>query len=358
MEPGSFTSEPQYQRPDDRNAMVHFIPRPVIQQQMPVPVATPQVVAPVSSGFFHFLDPQMARPLFNKFGREPWIFHRLDFYGNSIILGAICNALAFIIYGFYRCKVYRVNDTFLWSVILLFGGLGQITAGFLEYCKGRTFPCTVYLCLGFYCLSHYAYYVIPNHLIINQNPYMYYTYDNDSMAAFYAGWTFIAFALLLGAIRSNLFYILQMATCFAFFLLRAIGEGSNSWGTKWHAAGILEAISGFFSLFIGISQILNNETCYRLCFPTCPMSPDNEIDMLPPHRIYPQVVAAPVAPVVTTPVVPVVEQPVVPVVPVVEQPVVPVVPVVEQPVAVVEQPVVPVVPVVEQPVIAEPDQPL
>ena len=143
-----------------------------------------------------------------------------------------------------------------------------------------------------------------------------------------------------------------MATCFAFFLLRAIGEGSNSWGTKWHAAGILEAISGFFSLFIGISQILNNETCYRLCFPTCPMSPDNEIDMLPPHLMYPQTVAAPVAPVVTTPVV------TTPVVPVVEQPVVPVVPVVEQPVAVVEQPVVPVVPVVEQPVIAEPDQPL
>jgi hypothetical protein len=150
-----------------------------------------------------------------------------------------------------------------------------------------------------------------------------------------------------------------MATCFAFFLLRAIGEGSDSWGTKWHAAGILEAISGFLSLFIGISQILNNETCYRLCFPTCPMSPDNEIDMLPPHLMYPQTVA-PVTPVVTTPVVPaVVEQPVVPVVPVVEQPVVPVVPVVEQPVVpVVEQPVVPVVPVVEEPVIAEPDQPL
>ena len=139
-----------------------------------------------------------------------------------------------------------------------------------------------------------------------------------------------------------------MATCFAFFLLRAIGEGSDSWGTKWHAAGILEAISGFISLFIGISQILNNETCYRLCFPTCPMSPDNEIDMLPPHLMYPQTAVAPVTPVVTAPVVPVVQQPAVPVVPVVEQPVVPVV----------EQPVVPVVPVVEQPVIAEPDNPL
>ena len=295
MEPGSFTSEPQYQRPDDRNDMVHYIPRPVIHpvvQPTPTPVPPVPVVNP---GAFHYLDPNMARPLFTKFGREPWLFNRLDFFGNSIILGAICNALAFIIYGFYRCKVYRVNDTFLWSVILLFGGLGQITAGFLEYCKGRTFPCTVYLCLGFYCLTHYAYYVIPPHFEINYNTSMYYTYDNNSMAVFYAGWTFICFALLISSVRSNLLYILQLATCLAFFLLRAFGEGTGSLGTKKNAAGILEVISGFFSLLVGLSQIVNNETCYRMCFPTCPMTPDNEIDVLPRAVLQP---VAPVTPVV------------------------------------------------------------
>ena len=235
----------------------------------------------------------------------------------------MCNALAFIIYGFYRCKVYRVNDTFLWSVILLFGGLGQITAGFLEYCKGRSFTTTLYLCLGFYCLSHYAYYVMQPHFEINRNSTIYYTYDNGSLAAFYAAWCLVAFALLLGSITTNFLYILQIAMCFGFFLIRAVGEGCNSLGTKRNAAGILEAISGFFSLLIGISQILNNETFYNLCFPTCPMSPDNEIDILPDNYIYhpglsptpfyglpytPQNVA-PVAPVVEPPVVPV-EQPV------------------------------------------------
>ena len=297
MEPNSFTSEPQYQRPDDRNDMVHYIPRPIIQQQAPAAV-TPMPMA--NPGVFHYLDPNMARPLFDKFGREPWIFNRLDFFGNSIILGAICNALAFIIYGFYRCKIFKVNDTFLWSVILLFGGLGQITAGFLEYCKGRAFPCTVYICLGFYCLSHYAYYVIQPHFDINYNTYMYYTYDNGSMAAFYAGWTFIAFALLLGSIRSNVLYILQIVTCFSFFLLRAIGEGCGSLGTKRHAAGILEALSGFMSLIIGFSQIINNETCFRMCFPTCPLSPDNEIDLLPPYLMYPTIGS----PIVSNPLVP------------------------------------------------------
>ena len=279
MDIGSFTSEPQYQRPDDKNDMVHYIPRPVVQQPQAVAPIAPAVIPPQ----MRYLDPNMARPLFNKFGNGAWIFNRLDFYGNSIILGAICNALAFIIYGFYRCKVYRVNDTFLWSVILLFGGLGQITAGFLEYC----------------------------------------TYDDNSMCAFYAGWCFIAFALVIGAARSNVLYILQTLTCFAFFLLRAIGEGCGSRPTKWHAAGILEVISGFFSLFVGLSQIINNETCYRMCFPTCPMSPDNEIDMLPPYLTYPG----------TQPNTPV--QPAVPVMAPVANPVVPA----ETPVVPVEQPV-------------------
>ena len=281
MEPNSFTSEPQYQRPDERNDMVHYIPRPVIQQAASVPSG------PMPVGAYHYLDPNMARPLFTKFGRDPWVFNRLDFYGNSLILGAICNAIAFIIYGFYRCKVYRVNDTFLWSIILLFGGIGQITAGFLEYCKGRSFSSTLYLCLGFYCLSHYAYYVIPPHFDINYNTSMYYTYDEGSMCAYYSGWVCIAFALLLASTRTNILYILHCAACFAFFMLRAAGEGCGSLGTKWHAAGILETIAGFLSLLIGLSQIFNNEICFRECFPTCPMCPDNEIDVFPNYKMYP-----------------------------------------------------------------------
>ena len=283
MEPNSLTSEPQYQRPDNRNDMIHYIQRPVIQMKANPSFVNEPSVNPI---ILHYLDPSMAKPFFSKIGTEPWNFNKLDFYANSIILGSICNALAFIVYGFYRCKVYKVNDTFLWSIILLFGGLGQITAGFLEYCKGRSFPSTIYLCLGFYCISHYAYYVIPPHFDINYNTSMYYTYDNNSMAAFYAGWTCISFSLLLGSVRTNLLYIFQCASCFAFFLLRAIGEGCGSFMTKWHAAGILQLISGFFSFLIAISQILNNEVFYRMCFPSCPMCPDNEIDILPPHLLY------------------------------------------------------------------------
>jgi succinate-acetate transporter protein len=284
----SATSEPQYQRPEQRMSDIDYIRRigPVSQpvaQPVPVPVTAP--VVPVGPATGYGYDILFPKRLFGRLGREYLTCNRLDFFGNAIPLGSFCYAVAFIIYGFYRCKVYTVNDTFLWSVILLFGGIGQCTAGFLEYCKGRTFPTALYLSYGFYCLSHYAYYTIPEWFIINQNTSMLYNYTDDSMCAFYAGWLFISFALLLASGRINSLYCCQCLTAAVFFALRTLGEGTHSLGTKRHAAGILQAISGFFSLLICFSQIINNETFYRPIIPTFPLNPMNDVDIpmsLPP----------------------------------------------------------------------------
>ena len=283
MEPLSFTSEPQYQRPDQRNSDIDYIryPEPVVSPPpMPVPVPGPVPVAAPANKYLY--DGSFGQRLLNRFGQDILTWHQLDYYGNAIPLGSFCYAIAFIIYGFYRCKVYKVNDTFLWSVILLFGGIGQITAGFLEWCKGRTFPTALYLTYGFYCLSHYASYIIPPWFRIHNNMSLLYNYTEDSICAFYSGWLVITFAILLSSVRTNLLFILQCLAAFAFFLLRAIGEGCGSLGTKRHAAGILQAISGFFSLLVCFSQLINNETFHRPCFPTCPMSPYNEVDVMNP----------------------------------------------------------------------------
>jgi succinate-acetate transporter protein len=348
MEPNSFTSEPQYQRPDQRNSDIDYIrrPEPLV---VPSPAAVPVPVTAAAPGIEYGYDPTFAKRLFAKMGREYLTCNRLDYYGNAIPLGSWCYALAFIIYGFYRCKVYRVNDTFLWAVILLFGGIGQVTAGFLEFCKGRGFPsalyltygfyrCKVYrvndtflwavillfggigqvtagflefckgrgfpsalyLTYGFYCLSHYAGYTIPQWFNINQNYSMLYNFTEDSICAFYSGWVVLSFGLLLASVRTNCLYLCQCFTAFVFFLLRAVGEGCGSLGTKRNAAGILQAISGFFSLLLCFSQIINNETCYRPCFPTFPLSDYNDIDIYNP--INP--VAAPITAPVQPPIVP------------------------------------------------------
>jgi succinate-acetate transporter protein len=295
MEPNSFTSEPQYQRPDQRNSDIDYIrrPEPIILQQQPVAGPIP-VAAPVNT---YAYDGSYGKRLINKFGSEVLTWKQLDYYANAIPLGSFCFAIAFIIYGFYRAKVYRVNDTFLWSVILLFGGIGQVTAGFLEWCKGRTFPTALYLTYGFYCLSHYAGYIIPPWFNINRNTTMLYNFTEDSICAFYSAWVVIAFGILLASVRTNCLYILQCMATFIFFLLRAIGEGCGSLGTKRNAAGILQAIAGFFSLLVCFSQLLNNETFYRPVFPTCPMSPYNEVDVMNPLPIVAAPPTVPIAPV-------------------------------------------------------------
>ena len=98
------------------------------------------------------MDVEYIKRLVHKFGYTAIIANRLDYYANSIPLGAFCNALAFILYGFQRCGVYKANDSFLWGLILLFGGIGQATAGFFEFLKGRSFPAALYLTNGFYCV--------------------------------------------------------------------------------------------------------------------------------------------------------------------------------------------------------------
>ena len=294
MEPNSFTTEPQYQRPDQRNSDIDYIriPPPIVvqpppvQAPVPVPVPVPVQVEPINKWAY---DGSFGKRLINKFGTDVLNWYQMDYYANAIPLGSFCFALAFIIYGFYRCKIYTVNDTFLWSVILLFGGIGQCTAGFLEYCKGRGFPSALYLTYGFYCLSHYALYIIPQWFNINSNTSMLYNYTQNSLCCFYSAWVLLSFGLLIGSIKTNLLFILQCLAAFLYFLLRAIGEGRSSLATKWHAAGILQAIAGFFSLLVCFSQLLNNETFYRPVFPTCPMSPYNEVDIMNPLPV----VAAP-----------------------------------------------------------------
>jgi succinate-acetate transporter protein len=252
---------------------------------MPVPAVVPAPIVPTGTQYGY--DGTFAKRLLGKFGTDVLTWNQLDYYANAIPLGSFCYALAFIIHGFFRCKVYRVNDTFLWSVILLFGGIGQCTAGFLEWCKGRHFPTALYLTYGFYCLSHYAYYILPEWFILNRNRTMLYNFGENSLCAFYSAWVVLSFGILMASVRSNLLFILQCMTAFAFFLLRAIGEGCGSLATKRHAAGILQAISGFFSLLICMSQLINNEGLHRPCFPTCPMSPYNEVDIPAPTMIPP-----------------------------------------------------------------------
>ena len=222
-------------------------------------------------------DVEKIKRFSHSFGSSLIYINRLDYYGNSIPLGAFCNAVAFILYGFQRCHVFSNKDSFLWGVILLFGGLGQVTSGLLEFLKGRTFTTMIYLSYGVYCFSHYFLYIMPikffKYGIFGIN------YNEPSLCGFYGAWMLISLSITVASIRTNLFYVLQCLVTTAFFVLRCFGEGFLRYSLMRNAAGIVQAIAGFISLYICINQLINESFAFQL-LPAIPLQRDNEIDIV------------------------------------------------------------------------------
>lgn len=206
--------------------------------------------------------------ILNKLEHTPLLVNRLDYYGNSIPLGAFCFAVSFILLGFIECGIFSKYDTFTFSIILLFGGVGQITSGMFEYIKSRTYPTVIYLLYGLYFISFFIMYYYKDKI-----------YDIGNNRKFFFGtWAGLTFPLVIGSFQTNVIYILQSVSGCAFFVVRCIGESKNYDVLNNKVSGILELVTGFSSLYICFSQVLNEH--YRCTIlPTFPLSPDNEIDI-------------------------------------------------------------------------------
>ena len=207
----------------------------------------------------------------NKIENSPLIVNRLDYYGNTIPLGAFCFAVSFILYGFSDCNVLGTPDNFTFLVLLLFGGLGQITAGIFEYIKSRTFPTACYLLYGLYFISFFLGNLYPKTKtsVLGRN---------ECKKIFYGTWAGLSFPILIASIKTNVVYFLQNLAVCGFFVVRCIGECQ-----KWNilnemVSGILQLVTGFLSLYLCFSQVLNEHFKCTI-FPTFPINKDNEIDI-------------------------------------------------------------------------------
>ena len=210
--------------------------------------------------------------LLSKLQNTPLIVNRLDYYGNSIPLGAFCFAISFIIFGFYECGVFDKPDPFSFAVILLFGGVGQITAGIFEYIKSRTFPTIVYLVYGLFFISFFLCFYYNTEIFSK----------NDCKKIFFGTWAGLSFPLVIGSLQTNVIYLLQNLSVFAFFIIRCIGECRDINVLNKKVSGILELVTGFLSLYLCFSQVLNEH--YRCTIlPASPLNPDNEIDINNKH---------------------------------------------------------------------------
>ena len=205
----------------------------------------------------------------NTIEKYSLLVNRLDYYGNIIPLGAFCFAVSFILYGFSECNILDKPDTFTFLVLLLFGGLGQITAGIFEYIKSRTFPTAFYLLYGLYFISFFLGNFYYKTEVLEKK---------DCRKIFYGTWAGLSFPLIIASIRTNVVFFLQNLVVCGFFVVRCIGECQQWDILNEIVSGILELVTGFLSLYFCFSQILN-EHFIKIILPTFPINKDNEFDI-------------------------------------------------------------------------------
>ena len=209
------------------------------------------------------IEAEPEEKLILKFGQTPLLINRLDYYANAIPLGAICNAISFILYGFYEAKVLKEFNSL--QILLIFGGIGQVVTGVLEYIKGRSFICTLYMTYGLYFISFFC---IRNLMD-----------DNNTLKVFYGSWAGLSFPLIISSVKSNLFYLIQTVAIFVFFVLRCVGECRNIAALKEKVSGSLEIIGGILSFYIAVSQVINEHFRSQIV-PCVPLQQHNGIDIM------------------------------------------------------------------------------
>ena len=208
-------------------------------------------------------ETQLYQDLIKKLQNTTVVASGSDYFPNAIPLGAFCFAISFILYGFNECKVHKAEDKFLYIVIFLFGGIGQLTAGVFEFIKSRVYTATLYLMYSLYFLSFFF--------------TKKYNVQNESLKIFFGSWACLTAPLIILSTRINLFYLIQNAAAVAFFIIKCIGVSKDNNALKGTISGILELVAGFCSLYICYGQILNKQLRNQI-LPMIPLNKDNEID--------------------------------------------------------------------------------
>ena len=204
--------------------------------------------------------------ILSKLQHTNLVVNQLDYYANSIPLGSFCFAISFILNGLFECHIHKKDDQLLYLVIFMFGGVGQITTGVLEYIKLRTFPSALYLTYGLYFLSYFFAKLSEDEIFTDKN-----------QAIFYGSWACLSFPIYIGSFKTNIFLSIQNLATIGFFVIKCIGVSYSINALKEIVAGILELVAGFSSLYICFGQILNEHFRFQL-FPSIPFMKENNID--------------------------------------------------------------------------------
>ena len=188
-------------------------------------------------------------------------------YCNSIMIGSFCYSIAFIPFGIFKSRIMSDEYTNIWSLMVTYGGIGQITAGFLELNKKRQFTSFLYLFYGIYSLTHYLLRILTDR------------FGEKDLCMFFLTFFLLSIPAIIFSIKINLFFLLQTSFGSLYFLIRCIGEGIVEDILSEQVSGVMQIISGVCSFYIFLSQIFNSFN-YNFNLPTIPFSLYNNIDFI------------------------------------------------------------------------------
>ena len=197
---------------------------------------------------------------------SPKTQHKLKL-ANTIPFGSFSFSISFVTYGLFRCRVFTNENTYLWAVIILYGGLGQLTSGILEIFKGRNFLAYLYLFYGIYCTSHYFLRIWTD------------TFGEYDLCIYFSIFGLLNIPIILLSLRSNVLFLIQAILTFIYFLFKAVGEGIREAIIGDFVAGVIQVLSGLVSMYISFAYV-TNENHKGKYVRTYPLIENNGIDFI------------------------------------------------------------------------------
>ena len=188
-------------------------------------------------------------------------------YCNSIMIGSFCYSIAFIPFGIFKSRIMSDEYTNIWSLMVTYGGIGQITAGFFELNKKRQFTSFLYLFYGIYSLTHYLLRILTDR------------FGEKDLCIFFLTFFLLSIPAIIFSVKINLFFLLQTSFGSLYFLFRCIGEGIVEDILSEQVSGVMLIISGVISFYIFLSQIFISFN-YNFNLPTLPFDINNNIDLI------------------------------------------------------------------------------
>lgn len=188
-------------------------------------------------------------------------------YSNSILIGSFCYSISFVSFGIFKSRIISDEYTNVWTCLATYGGLGLLTAGFLELNKKRKFTSFLYIIYGIYCLTHYLLRILTDR------------FGEYDLCMFFLAFFLISLPCIIFSLKINLFFLIQTSFGSLYFLMRCIGEGIVVDALSEQVSGIMQIISGVCSFYIFLSQMFNMFAS-RPIIPTFPFDINNNVDFI------------------------------------------------------------------------------